>query len=710
MPIQKHVTRSGVNLLTNPTFAGGAQGWTLSGSPPPTYDGAVGRTTLGSIQYPYLLNNWNNLISGFVAVAPATQYTYACYMKVDALDTAPGHLTVYAVTYDSGFQIIDGWQQMGFMNSAPGIWEECAHVFITPDTCVYVQVAAGRLKASEDWHHGTEGEISSTFSLITGAGDATIWVDDMYLGTGYGFEQAPAQKVAFTGTKVTIDDLGNWQRHNGVSFEDFYPVAIHFDNILHNAGTFKAQGFNSVMAGVISSAQIGEYAGYGMYSFFNLAHYLVSFFSRYEFAVGGYPPGWEGTKLYLRDTMDEIVTDGNDAWLVGMYHDNENDWTQWDDIQVIADIVRAWGLFHFGGDHSPIYHLQGLNGTNRGFRNTGWPKNCLDTIGTYANASFEQTAGAGGNASGHFAMNNHQNQICPVTFIQINSSNNVRLPWYQGIIEGGKGMAYYADGFTYEGGEDVTVRPWWSTFPQLVTEITVTMKELIQQPHWTDWTVTTDRTATEISFGTRDLAANGYILMVNLKTFSINVTFTISGLAYSPSEVKNFFDDTTVATVTANQFTLSLPGISQTAGTMVVYFAHPVVTSGDTTAVIANESALTIVESTIDSIINVNIGYNDIYKRRRLQKIYWYHDANLDRSGTPMPVVTIAISSDNEVTTEREYFNVPNVQGWNSYEVWFDAVSSDYRLRIFDPTRPAIYTLSYGTFRVSDTAGVAGVL
>jgi hypothetical protein len=109
-----------------------------------------------------------------------------------------------------------------------------------------------------------------------------------------------------------------------------------------------------------------------------------------------------------------------------------------------------------------------------------------------------------------------------------------------------------------------------------------------------------------------------------------------------------------------------------------------------------------------ETILKLNIGRSEIYKRGRLQKIYWFHNLSMDLSATPIPVVTIEVSADDFSTIESTYTNVTNIEGWNSLELWFNTLSLNYRVRISDPDRAEVLSIGPAVFEVTDEAEVMG--
>jgi hypothetical protein len=163
------------------------------------------------------------------------------------------------------------------------------------------------------------------------------------------------------------------------------------------------------------------------------------------------------------------------------------------------------------------------------------------------------------------------------------------------------------------------------------------------------------------------------------------------------------FDDDFDGLIRADQ------GIAWDIGAYEILFGGSlaVVTSSSSFSLNVSE-AKDLIGPPNETILKSNFGRGERYKRGRLQKIYWFHNLAMDLSATPVPVVTIEISADNFGTIERTYTNVPNIEGWNSIELWFNTLSPLYRVRISDPTRAEVLSIGPAVFEVVDTAGVMG--
>lgn len=109
-----------------------------------------------------------------------------------------------------------------------------------------------------------------------------------------------------------------------------------------------------------------------------------------------------------------------------------------------------------------------------------------------------------------------------------------------------------------------------------------------------------------------------------------------------------------------------------------------------------------------ETILKVNIGVGERYRRGILLKIYWFHDPLKDVLQQSVPFVTIKISADDESTYEQVITNVPNVVGWNSYGVLFKVSSSQYRILISDAVRDYVLTRGVAVFTVADRVQVRG--
>jgi hypothetical protein len=80
---------------------------------------------------------------------------------------------------------------------------------------------------------------------------------------------------------------------------------------------------------------------------------------------------------------------------------------------------------------------------------------------------------------------------------------------------------------------------------------------VIRMPHWTSWSLSSNNPL--IDFGTRDYEEQGYVIVTNEQESAQTVTFTISGLSYTPQVARDFFTYETEAEISSSQFAVTIP-------------------------------------------------------------------------------------------------------------------------------------------------------
>src|SRR5262249_29194687 len=146
---------------------------------------------------------------------------------------------------------------------------------------------------------------------------------------------------------------------------------------------------------------------------------------------------------------------------------------------------------------------------------------------------------------------------------------NVRRLVYETLIAGGHGIAYYRDGAYYQYNGDtsrpaaynIALRDCWPEFPILRSEIDRLMP-LLAVPVTTSWSAGASSSSAVI--GTRTYNGEGYLILVNPTGSPLTITFTPTGLGYSPASVIDFFSGATITAISGGSFTITLAA-NQTA-------------------------------------------------------------------------------------------------------------------------------------------------
>jgi hypothetical protein len=537
--------RSGANLVPNPT-ANGATGWApITGA---SYDSTKTRTADGSGSFK--LPKGSELRTGTIAVTAGTTYTAAAYIFT-AGPEPPGFFSFgFHYTYPDGAYKRYGGQAGDASNGTFNTWEEIV-MQIIPDpgeTNLYVT-------------------FYRVFADPPGAGD--MWVDEAYMGVGLGFDSSPAAKVPFNGSQVRVDALGNITLNKGGTFQPFFPFCIYGDQSRPNFHqVYSNQGFNCE-----------NWLGNAVYlpgckaavSAFNPDGLMCG----RQVAQFAWPAGadWNSSYTSLINEINGIKASPAADNFLWWYWDNENEWDEWSNpmgmLQTITDQDRT--VVGSGTRMHPIFVLQGSYNAARSYHYTG-QANLTNVLGTYADAG---ATGGSGHAGGFDVLQRLQNQTIPPAIVDANivqagaPVGTVRSYLYKFLGRGLKSWIMWRDCYVPCGDADpVDQAGWWPDIPNLRHELDALLP-LIRTPHWTTWTVS-HTGGVDLHVGTRDYTGAGHLILLNDTASPKTVTFTLSGLPYTPSQVRDYFTDAVVTTVAANQFTVTIPALGLNSGSKVL--------------------------------------------------------------------------------------------------------------------------------------------
>jgi hypothetical protein len=540
---QPHLSRVSPNQLSNPSFIGTAN-WALSGGA--QYDPALSRSAdgSGSIRLPM----GGRVDSGVVAVTPGKTYIFAAYIRTSAWP--PGMVDmVFVIVNANGSYSGYGGETGASGNSGPNKWEEIA-LTITPDANThYISLGIGR--------------------IYPDSGVSDIWVDEMYFGEGTGFGSPPTTKKPFNGADVQVDELGNFSVKKKGVFQPFFPFCIYGDARRPNAyQTYSNQGFNCDMWGYSGTLQQAKKA----VSAFNPDGMMVGIGVAQFMNQGGW--GYDSNGVNLTNEIKAMKATGlMDSHVLLYYWDNENVWDQWNNQMRRSSIITSNDVSPSGQRLHPFYVLQGSYNAARMYHDTQGVS-CCDVTGTYADSA---NTGGAGHAGGQEIIQNIEGQDQPVTFEQMNivskysDVGTLRGYLYRHVARGARGIGLWRDCFSSDCSgyaDPVDQAGWWPDVPNLRRELDQ-MLPLIRQPHWTTWKVAYND-ALPITVGARDYQGEGYLIVANnFGAPTTTVTFTLTGLGYTPQRVVDFFSGNTVGSLSGHTFTVTLPALGLKSGTAV---------------------------------------------------------------------------------------------------------------------------------------------
>jgi concanavalin A-like lectin/glucanase superfamily protein len=533
---QPHLQRGGVNLISNPTVNGLASYWyPINGA---VYDSSVSRSAdgSGSLKMSAVDNSFCSTLIPIEAGTAGTTYTLSFYMRSDAMPPAIPKVYVNFYSSKSWGALVRSIPSVGQSVTAAGEWQECVIHF--------------RLLPGEN-HIVIHSFLGADSQPLTYA-PRTAWIDDFYLGEGIGYEQPPAAKTPFNGAQTKIDALGNVEILKAGTWTPFFPIGIYTDGYRADWSLYSNQGFNlNMWANSSADIQKAKEATSalnpdGMMSGFQIVPYLAYGGSRYN------------DLTTLTSKINEIRNNGLMDSLLWYYWDNEA-YSDWDVPLAVTNKIKELDVDTYDNRLHPIYALQGYEGIARKY-NYG-TVNMTDIVGDYVTKSLnEDIPETYRRAFGITALWNVEKQQNPV--VMANLGYGIGLKFrprvFDAIAKGAKGISFWMDDQdgTGDNAKSVDTCPWWGDLPNIRSEIDQLLP-IIRMPHWTSWSLSPNNNL--IDFGTRDYQGKGYVIVTNEQSTVQSVTFTVAGLPYAATSVKNFFTNQIEAQVANDQFTISIP-------------------------------------------------------------------------------------------------------------------------------------------------------
>ena len=158
-----------------------------------------------------------------------------------------------------------------------------------------------------------------------------------------------------------------------------------------------------------------------------------------------------------------------------------------------------------------------------------------------------------------------ENQKAPssVIHLQKHFSKKFIPSLFYGIIQGGRALSVWRDGqpSIHKHIDDQLDLPqtfWANAFKNTVSAQLDQMLPLIQQPHYTSWTATTN--AVDVRIGTRELNGIRYLILANFDNIDKTVSIDLDG--YQASQAVDFFTGNTIASISNSQFSFSIGSLN----------------------------------------------------------------------------------------------------------------------------------------------------
>ena len=526
--------RQGKNLLAN-THLATLKHWQLRGHA--AYDPTISRLPDGSgsarLVTPYPEKNYDQLVSRLIPVDAGKKYAFGFYLRTE---NGPTYVAAQIAIFDIYGKFIRNVHGTTWSTSADKKFEECILPTTIPPGVHYAQVQVIKMYNTQP--------------------NGRVWIDGLYFGEGLGLEQKASDKVAFHGSFVRVDELGNFDIKRNGTWQPFFPIAIYSqvkrkDWTLYSEAGFNVNIWSSVESEIRKAkAATSHFNPDGMMSGLQIAQYTM-------------PQGWAYNDTQdLTKQLQQIFNSELADHLLLYYWDNENHYDQWDVPKRIINTIRK-----IDPNGRPVYALQG----NYGIARVHAAQGLVNVTGAYLGGGVEATGGAGtGGYDDLLVEDRIEGQVNPTSFAQFNglaASGDLRLRLYNALIIGAKAIGVYMDHYPQAPIENSA---WWPDVPALRREIDKLLP-IIREPHWTKWQASTD--APGVHIGTRHYSKEGYVILVNQQPVAQTIQVTLTNLPYKPVQVVDVLNGETME-MGYSTFNVTLPRIDIESGTRVLKLVH----------------------------------------------------------------------------------------------------------------------------------------
>jgi len=334
-----------------------------------------------------------------------------------------------------------GQRNYAFSTADADVWEEFSFSFKMPPgvTKMRIQLVNYRKETADDT-------------------DMVAYMDDLYLGEGVSFDDAPSCKTPFDGENVKVDELGNvYVKNDNDEWEWFFPFVIHGDGyrkindpIYTENGwkRYSAQGFNAIIAGSANPTTLanGSYPTVdnaidaGLKVVPHLGFYYAK--KNNDGTYGAY------TLDHLENCLNYINNNHSMNDLLAYFIDNEV-YNRWEPMTATTNKVMEWESGVAGTDNriAPIYMLNGTPGLGPKYLSYDEEGEKICHVGdiTSSYISFDD---ANNQIATNWRLRNldlQHNQKMPANIAQINGNRLFRARIYGSIASGARGMDYWRD-------------------------------------------------------------------------------------------------------------------------------------------------------------------------------------------------------------------------------------------------------------------------
>ena len=431
-------------------------------------------------------------------------------------------------------------------------WEEILFQFIPKKTgiCELYIMTNNRSFSTTKNSNGVPNKVISSGSNLDRR--AKIFIDDLKIVQSNKIipRERRSSKKVFDSSSIHIDGLGNFSVKEEAGWKSIFPKMIYRNSGIQDGDMLQYRpyaeyGFNGIMD-IRRKNQVVYGLSVGLKYFGVIASNEVT--------------ELEDGEAFPRDTKELIDYVNNDIGkpytLLFYNHDNENSALQdYDWHKKLTTFINRYDkdLFDSLKRARPIYYLNGHAGVARASNNNNRVE--MDITGSYVADKVSQKKYIPRPHETLGILDKGQNQIAPVTMIQLQSYLNEKLipSLFYGIIQGGKGVSIWRDGGSQSKFQNT---PWANHIKSIFTKLDQ-MLPIIREAHWTnDWSADITDKGAMVNIGTRNHNGKGYLILSSHSSTDEQVTINLNGI--EASSVEDYFTHQKVADVVNGKFSITM--------------------------------------------------------------------------------------------------------------------------------------------------------
>ncbi len=513
-------------LNANPSVTG-TSGWGVSGA---TYDGTMSRTAgSGSFRFSGM---FGQVTSSPVKVTPGQPYTLTAYIRTASWPS--GNVSLLPIEVNAGGGYIRVMPEFG-TNGAPGLvnaWQEFSTVIVPSGTTNYIALVANRAEEQ-----------------FPGSGD--MWLDDLAIVSGATTRSPVSAKTPFNGTNTRVDSAGNWEVLEKGSWKPWFPLCLSANGNRPSFSGLAAAGFNCDMWNGHEPIFLEKAKAAGMRSFFQL--------SQYQQPGGWAYRSWSDLESKIRTVNASPAAD----YLAGYWMDTEAPWGTFTDYEQVFRTIQRVDRLN-GVRRRPI--VQMLNSSYlRAFSNNEGPFS--DVLAGYSPQAGVWTAWP--RSGERLIMKQLEGISQPLSLCHVADTGvHFRATLYGCLAHGGTSLNYWADSIE----RPIETHGFWSELPAISREANALLP-VIRASDSGAWNIGNslgNRVWPVAMSQVREVGGVGHMILANMTPSEKVVTFRIDASSYQAGEIRDYFTNQLLATVSGNTFTLRIPGSGLTTGSLAI--------------------------------------------------------------------------------------------------------------------------------------------